>query len=167
MRMKVIMKSVLTLGIMLVVPIVSNALTIGEQAPAMESPRIVDPANILKQSQGKIRYVDFWASWCSTCRNALPFVQDLQQRYGGGRFQVVAINLDTEREAAEKLLSTLRVNIPVVYDPEGKLPEQFDVSAMPSSFLLDQHGRVVAVWDGFSDLHAEQVEAQIKALLGS
>jgi thiol-disulfide isomerase/thioredoxin len=115
---------------------------------------------------GKVVYVDFWASWCPSCRVSLPWLSELQKKYGAEKLQVIAVNVDSDSADAKRFLAGISgIDVPVVFDPEGKLPAAFDLLAMPSSYLLDQHGKVVSVYQGLRDSEKTQVESKIQDLL--
>lgn len=114
---------------------------------------------------GKVVYVDFWASWCSPCRQSFPWMSEIQKRYGPNGFKVVAINLDQASADAEAFLAKTPAEFTTVFDPQGDVPTLYGVETMPSSFLLDRSGKVVATHKGFSESDKEGLEKQIEALL--
>jgi cytochrome c biogenesis protein CcmG, thiol:disulfide interchange protein DsbE len=77
------------------------------------------------------------------------------------------VNVDRERAAAEQFLRGHPARFRIVYDPEGKLPEKFNVRGMPTSFLIDRNGRIQFQHEGFflkdRDALAQQVRAAVLA----
>lgn len=126
--------------------------------------RAASPAD-LGEIKGKLVWVDFWASWCEPCRRSFPWLNQMQARYGAQGLEVVAVNLDTDKAAAQKFLREVPARFTLKFDPEGKLALKFDVQAMPSSFLYDASGNVVASHLGFKLADAALYEAQIKSAL--
>lgn len=122
----------------------------------------------LGEVKGKLVWVDFWASWCEPCRRSFPWLNQMQAKYAAQGLEVIAINLDNDKAAAQKFLREVPAHFTLKFDPEGKVATKFDVQAMPSSFLLDASGNVVASHLGFRLTDTAQYEAQIKkALSGS
>ncbi len=122
----------------------------------------------LGEVKGKLVWVDFWASWCEPCRRSFPWLNQMQARYAPQGLEVIGINLDSDKAAAQKFLREVPAHFTLKFDPEGKVATKFDVQAMPSSFLLDASGNVVASHLGFRLTDTAQYEAQIKkALSGS
>ena len=120
---------------------------------------------LLKSFSGKVVLVDFWASWCGPCLRSFPWMNDLQQHYGGEGLVIVAVNLDQERALADAFLSKLPPNFRIEYDAAGTVARQFGVQVMPSSFLVDRKGRVRVAHAGFRDAQRAEREQQIVQLL--
>ena len=121
---------------------------------------------ILTEYRGKVVLLDFWASWCATCKVSLPFLDRMQRKYAARGLQVLTVNVDTERSAADALLKKLNPSFSVVFDPEGKLPEAFGIQSMPTSFLIDREGAVQEKHEGFRESHEHAIESEILRLLG-
>lgn len=119
----------------------------------------------LSPYQGKVVYLDFWASWCKPCRQSFPWLADMQQRYGKDGFVVVAVNVDKERKLADRFLAEVPHPFAIEFDPDGKLAEQYGVEAMPSSVLIDKNGQVLTTHAGFFDKKRDQYEQRIRAAL--
>ncbi len=119
----------------------------------------------LSDFRGKVIYLDFWASWCGPCKQTLPWMQALQERFGSRGLEVVAVNLDTERTAADSLLGTMKRTFTVLFDPAGTVAGLYRIPAMPTSFIIDRSGRVTAVHAGFSDTDRAEIEREIGALV--
>ena len=112
--------------------------------------------------RGKVVLVDFWASWCGPCRQSFPWLSTMSERYGAKGLVVVAINLDKRRALAETFLRELPPPFTVAFDPVGKTAEAFDVSTMPSSYLVNRAGRLVYSHAGFYLKDADAFEKHIQ-----
>lgn len=119
----------------------------------------------LDKYNGKVVYLDFWASWCPSCRRSLSWLNDLQKKYGSRGLEIVAVNLDSDSEAALKTIRELQLDLPILFDPKGTTAESYQVKSMPSSYLLDPNGKVMAVYEGFKESKQQEVEQQIVELL--
>ena len=115
--------------------------------------------------QGKVVYVDFWASWCVPCRASFPWMSYLLGKYGDKGLQVVTINLDKDAAAAQKFLKETIASLPVVYDPSGKLAKLYDLQAMPTAFLYGRDGTLRLRKEGFNPKESESVEQLIRTLI--
>jgi cytochrome c biogenesis protein CcmG, thiol:disulfide interchange protein DsbE len=120
---------------------------------------------LLTSYSGKVVLLDFWASWCGPCLRSFPWMNELQQRYAGEGLIVVAVNLDQERALADAFLQKLPPKFRVEFDATGNIARQFGVEVMPSSFLVDRHGKVRVRHAGFRDAQRAEREEQIKQLL--
>lgn len=142
----------------------AHAVEAGQAAPAVELPGSTGPVS-LAQWQGKLVYLDFWASWCGPCRQSFPWMNDMQARYGERGLQVVAVNLDARRGDSEKFLAQVPASFPVAFDPNGETARRYAIKGMPSSVLIGPDGRVVRVHEGFRPEQRQALEAAIVAAL--
>lgn len=119
----------------------------------------------LRQYQGKVVYVDFWASWCGPCAQSFPFMNKLHRDLHGKGLEILGVNLDEEPEDAMGFLTRTPAQFTILADASGQCPQAFGVRAMPSSYLVDRKGVVRYVHLGFKPGEAEQFRQQVEALL--
>jgi len=143
----------------------ASAVGVGESAPSFVLPTAAGDSVALDKLRGRVVYVDFWASWCGPCRRSFPWMNDMQQKYGARGFTIVGVNVDKRRADAARFLEQTPAAFTVVYDEAGRTPEAFGVKGMPSSYLVDAAGKVVAVESGFRDEQKPVLEERIRALL--
>ena len=134
-----------------------------EPAPNFKLPSFKSDVS-LSSYRGKVVYVDFWASWCEPCRKSFPWMSDVQQRFGND-LKVIAINLDQERAPAIEFLKKLDPKFTIAFDPSGKVAEAYKVKGMPSSYLIDQRGRIVKAHVGFRAPDKSELEKEIETLI--
>ncbi|WP_396589213.1 TlpA disulfide reductase family protein [Bermanella sp. R86510] len=138
----------------------------GQSAPAFSLPLLSNGKVVnLKQYRGKVVYLDFWASWCGPCRQSLPLLNDLRNDLKQKGFEVLAVNLDEEKAAAQGFLDRFPVDYPILLDPEGGVAMQYELPGMPTSFILDKKGRIQFVHIGFKPGDMKSIESQVKSLL--
>jgi thiol-disulfide isomerase/thioredoxin len=142
------------------------AAGLGETAPAFTLPTAAGDTVSLGRLRGKVVYVDFWASWCGPCRRSFPWMNEMHRKYRDQGLAIVAVNVDKKRADAERFLAQLPAEFTIVYDAPGATPAAYAVKGMPSSYLIDAAGRIVAVEQGFRDERAAELEAQIRGLIG-
>lgn len=130
------------------------------------SPQLLQEIKLItKTDKNDIVYVDFWASWCRPCRKSFPWMNTMQEKYQDRGLKVLAVNLDKERNLAESFLKTVPALVQVMYDPEGHLAADFDVQAMPSSFIIDGEGRIRHQHKGFFEDRTDDYEDEIRSLI--
>lgn len=142
------------------------SLEIGDYAPNFTLPTIDDSGQItLSELRGKIIYLDFWASWCGPCRLALPKLSILRSEYADRGVEVIAIDVDENREDGRLFLKRYPVTYPVLSDPDGKVTKTYDILGMPFSFLIDETGRIRYIHQGFRRGDETEIEKQILRLI--
>lgn len=119
----------------------------------------------LDRLQGKVVYVDFWASWCGPCLKSFPFMEEMHQQYGPRGLVIVAINMDQDPQDAHAFLAKHPVTFLLGQDIEGIVAEQYGVIAMPSSFIVDRDGLIKNVHYGFKSSDKQKIAALISKLL--
>jgi thiol-disulfide isomerase/thioredoxin len=117
----------------------------------------------LKQSLGKVTLIDFWASWCAPCREENPNVVALYNEFHSKGLNIISVSLDNDASkwkeaiAKDKLSWTQVSNLKEMKDP---IALQYNVTQIPTTFLLDSNGKIVAI-----DLYGDQIKNKIKELL--
>ena len=119
----------------------------------------------LAKLQGKTIYVDFWASWCRPCKKSFPWMISIKEKFKDENFEIIAINLDTNKTLAEDFLKSQSINFPVAFDPQAKTAKSFGVEGMPSSFLIDPEGKLRLRYTGFWNKSKNEKEKIIHELL--
>ncbi len=119
----------------------------------------------LSEQRGKVIYLDFWASWCSPCRESFPWMNTLQEKYGEQGLKIIAVNLDKDRSETQAFIAAMPPRFTIAYDPEGGLAERYGVMGMPSSYLIDRNGKLHSTHIGFRDKDKAELEQKIIQLL--
>jgi cytochrome c biogenesis protein CcmG/thiol:disulfide interchange protein DsbE len=118
----------------------------------------------IDEHEGKIVYVDFWASWCAPCRASFPFMQDMATRYPDDLI-VVAINVDKNRSEADKFLEEFNTDFGIVYDAPGDLAKEFNLQGMPTSYLFNRSGELLGSHVGFKLKDIKELEQVIASAI--
>jgi cytochrome c biogenesis protein CcmG, thiol:disulfide interchange protein DsbE len=119
----------------------------------------------LNSVEGRVVYLDFWASWCVPCRQSFPWMAAMNRAYEAQGLTVVAVNLDHERADADRFLRNFKPNFQVQFDPQGALAERYKVIGMPTSVVIDRHGIARYTHVGFRPADRAAYEAELRALL--
>lgn len=114
---------------------------------------------------GKVLYLDFWASWCKPCKKSFPFMNELTETYPEDSFQVIAINMDEKKEDAQEFLNKLPAEFGIYLNPENTLATALEVPGLPVAYIIDKKGNIVARHIGFNDRKKAKKHKQISYLL--
>ena len=145
----------------------AQALEAGDRAPEFALPSLDGKGTVsLAEYQGKLVYLDFWASWCAPCLKAIPEIEAMRKQLASSGFQVVAVNLDQNTKKALRFLEKNPIGYPSASDPKGRLPKQFGVDTMPTSYLIDGEGVIRHVHRGFQRGDGVKLRTEIRKLLG-
>jgi cytochrome c biogenesis protein CcmG, thiol:disulfide interchange protein DsbE len=119
----------------------------------------------LGEFRGQVLYLDFWASWCGPCQQSFPWMQTMEDAYQAKGLTVVAVNLDRNRNDAQRFLAKFHPSFDVRFDPQGNLAEQFKVQGMPTSVIIDRQGVVRFTHIGFRPVDRVVYEDQLRQVL--
>lgn len=119
----------------------------------------------LSEQVGNVLLVNFWASWCGPCREEMPLLQDLQDKYEDVGFSIVAINVDENSELANNFLAKVDVDYPILYDNTAQVSQLYQVEAMPTTVIVDRNGKMRFFHKGFKPGYEKKYEKEIKKLL--
>jgi len=127
------------------------------------------PGGPFPEFRGKVVLLDFWASWCGPCRNALPNLKRLQAVYGGGDFVVVSISEDDEESDWRAFVASHNMTWPQRLDADSSLQHQFGVNALPTYVLLGRDGAVVQKFVGeeMAESIVERIGPDLKKTLAA
>ncbi len=144
------------------------ALEVGDPAPECSKGRLFENNQMLdiQSYQGKVVYLDFWATWCPPCKKSMPFLNALRNEFQEQGFEVVAISVDEDPDDAKVFLQQYPVDYVVASEPSGECPKQYDVKAMPASYFIDRKGVIRTIHLGFRSKDEEEIRQRVVELLG-
>jgi peroxiredoxin len=141
-------------------------------APAAGGPapdftlRTMEGKNLrLQEQRGKVVLVNFWATWCGPCRQEMPLLNQMYQKYQASGFTLLGVNVDDDSKNAATVVGKLGVSFPVLLDSEKKVSKLYDLNSMPSTLIIDRDGRVRYVHRGYQSGYEATYEKQIRELL--
>ncbi len=131
------------------------------QAPELSLPDLSGKTVSLSALRGKPVLVNFWATWCDSCREEMPALEELSRR-SGGRFSVIGVSLDEEAAAVPAFAKQHKLTFPLMIADRAAVAG-YAVRGLPATFLIDAEGRIVRRWVGPLDFKA--VENDILTLI--
>jgi len=119
----------------------------------------------LKEFQGKVVFLNFWATWCGPCRAEMPAMELLWQVFQDDDFVILAVNLREGRDKISSFVQTNGYTFPVLLDSQGKVANTYGVRAIPTTFLIDFQGKVIGKALGAREWASEDALNLIEYLL--
>ena len=117
----------------------------------------------LDELHGKVVLMDFWATWCHPCREAIPHMRDIAEKFKGEPLIVLSVSLDDDEKAWQEFIQKNEMTWPQYRDPggfKGQMAGLFSVRAIPHTFTIDADGVLQEEHVGDAS-----VEGKIKKLL--
>lgn len=121
----------------------------------------------LSEHRGEVIMLSFWATWCDKCKQNFQILNDIYLQYRDKGFSLFSINTEDPDDLAKvrKWLKGRRVAFPVLLDPSHAVSDQYEVSEMPSTYLLDRDGHLRYVHNGFEEGYQDEVLKQVRELM--
>lgn len=147
--------------------LVLAGLSIGapEKMPAFSLPDLAGKAHASSEFSGKPVLVDFWATWCATCKESVPEIAKLKAKYAAKGLQVVSISVDKgEAAKVEKGAKKLGITWQILHDPASSLSATFGYTGVPALYLFDAQGKLVSTIAGFDPSQEAALDAALSKL---
>jgi thiol-disulfide isomerase/thioredoxin len=132
-------------------------------APDFTLPQLDGHDLRLSSYRGKVVLLDFWATWCDPCREEIPHLVELQQRYGESGLQIIGVSMDDSSDPVRPFSQQFHMNYPVVMGTAQTGALYGGILGLPITFLIGRDGRIYAKHIGATS--AEVFEKEIKTLL--
>ncbi len=125
-----------------------------EDMGVLKLPRSSDPIEVrledingnyvsLSDFRGKIVFLNFWATWCPTCRIEMPSMEKLHQKFKDKDFAMVTINIQESASQVKKFFENFKLTYTALLDTTGEVAAGFSIRSIPTTFILDKSGRAV------------------------
>ena len=119
----------------------------------------------LSELRGQVVMIKFWASWCGPCRQEMPLLEGLYNKYKALGFTLLGVNVEQDSSKAKAYLRDISVSFPVLYDVKNTVSKAYNISAMPSTIMVDRDGNLRFLHQGYKPGYEKEYESQIKSLI--
>lgn len=116
-----------------------------KMAEDFTAPRLGGGNFRLVEARGKTLLINFWATWCPPCREEMPAMERLWQEHKTDGFVIVAVSVDADPKVVAPYIKEHGYTFPVVLDPKMEVANTYGVRALPSSFVVDRKGGLLAL----------------------
>ena len=140
---------------------------IGKPAPLFTGETMTGEVVNLEELKDRVVVVDFWATWCPPCRQAIPKVQAVSRRFENDPVTVLGLNLDQEAtpEQIAEFLKKYEITFSQILDPVGNVKKKYGVRGIPCSIVIDKKGIVRNVHLGYNSDLEEKLGEHVAGLL--
>jgi thiol-disulfide isomerase/thioredoxin len=119
----------------------------------------------LSEMTGNVVLINFWASWCGPCREEMPLLNALHNKYAPLGFTVLGVNVEEDLDGAMRFLKNVPVDFPILLDNTNKVSKQYKVVAMPTTVVVDRDGNMRYLHEGYKPGDEKKYRQMIKKLV--
>jgi peroxiredoxin len=139
---------------------------VGFKAPAFTVRNLKGQRVQLADHKGKVIILNLWATWCGPCRVEMPGMENLYRRYQSQGLEILAVSLDKgSSDKVQTFADEYRLSFPVLLDSDGQVESRYHTLTIPTTFVIDKKGMVVAKVDGAKHWESEETFKAIEYLL--
>jgi cytochrome c biogenesis protein CcmG, thiol:disulfide interchange protein DsbE len=142
-------------------------LAAGDAAPAFAAPVLGADTLDLRSLRGHVVLLNVWATWCPPCREEMPYLQQVHERFAARGLRVVGVSIDARGSegAIHQFLGDIGVTFTILHDAADVFSREFRTIGVPETFLIDREGRIRRRWIGKFDPLAADALRDIEAAL--
>lgn len=152
-----------------------TAAEVGARAPGFELATMDGETTSLDAYQGQVVLLNFWATWCPPCVHEMPSMERLYQDLRARGFVVLGVSVDVDPGEADEdgrvhgivreYVDRLGVTFPILLDPEGAVEDVYNVSGLPTTYVIGRDGRIEGRIVGAREWDSEEYRRRIQELL--
>jgi len=121
----------------------------------------------LSDFNGKIVFLNFWTTWCPTCRIEMPSMEKLQQKFKNKDFAMVTINLQESASQVKAFFEEFKLTFTALLDSNGEVGASFGIRAIPTTYILDKTGRIIGLANGPREWDSKEAIALFENLINN
>ena len=146
-------------------PLTALAANAGTAAPSFNLEDLNGSSVTLEQFKGKVVFLDFWGTWCAPCKEEMPELDKLYNKYRKEGFEVIGVSINGSRPDIEKFLQKVPVGFHILIDDKDRAGDAYRVSSLPVGFIIGKDGIIRHKHMGFGSEFLPMYEKEIIELL--
>lgn len=119
----------------------------------------------LSEHRGEVIMLNFWATWCDACRQAMPTLNELYQLYRNEGFTLFSVNVEEDLRKVKKELTKMQVTFPVLFDVTHEVSKKYEVDDIPSTYIIDRDGNLRYIHRGLPPGYRDLFQKQVRELM--
>ena len=153
--------------------VITSLFLVGNlQAASLSGPapdftlKAMDGKNVkLSELAGNVVLINFWASWCGPCREEMPLLNDLHNKYEALGFTVLGVNVEEQAAPAIGFINKSPVDFPILFDSKNSVSQAYKVVAMPTTIVVDRDGNIRYEHKGYKSGDEKKYRKMVKKLV--
>lgn len=119
----------------------------------------------LSDLRGDVVMINFWATWCPPCRQEMPLLDQIHQRFQRLGFSLLGVNVEQENRLIDRFLAEVPVSFPILLDTKEEVGALYGVAAMPTTILVDRQGQLRDHFFGYKPGDEQKYQDAVRALV--
>jgi len=140
---------------------------VGFMAPGFTARNLKGQRVQLADYRGRVVLLNLWATWCGPCRVEMPGLENLYRRFRSEGLEILAVSLDkgSSTDPVQKFVDEYQLSFPVLVDPDGQVEGLYNTFTIPTTYVIDRKGMVVAEVDGAKNWESQETFEALEYLL--
>ena len=143
----------------------TESALVGKAAPDFQLELLAGGKFQLAENKGKVIVLDFWATWCGPCIQAMPQIDRATRDFADKGVQLVAVNLQETPAKIKAMLERQKLSPAVALDRDGVVAAKYGANAIPQTVVIDREGKVARLFIGGGPHLEDQLREALKALM--
>jgi thiol-disulfide isomerase/thioredoxin len=143
----------------------TTAVATSEEAPDFALRTLQNQNLRLSEFRGEVVLLNFWASWCGACRQAMPSLNDMYGKYRLAGLVMLSVNVEDDFRRATSMAKSLSIAFPVLLDERREVSKSLRIELMPTTLLIDRSGVIRYRYTGYNLNDEQKILAGLRELL--
>ncbi len=113
-------------------------------APSFDLPSLSGGSINIRDYRGKVVFINFWATWCATCKVEMPSMQKVYDQFKDQGLEMLTISVDKDQTLIQPFMDEYKLTFPVLLDPESDVAKKdYKTTGVPETFIVNKYGIIV------------------------